>query len=265
MNIHSFAKKKANGERFSVVTCYDYSSALIVADSNIDCILVGDSLAMTVYGHSSTLKADIPMMAAHVGAVARGLEKAKSDVFIIADMPFQTYRKDLVDSVSNAAALMQAGAHAVKIEGARGNLETVRHFVDGGIPVNGHIGLTPQFINQLGGFRVQGKTREKYQEILDDAKRLEDAGCFSLTLEGIPAALGAEITKSVAIPTIGIGAGVDCDAQVLVWQDLLGINKEFKPKFVRTFADNYTSAKDALNQYHSAVLDGSFPNLEESY
>lgn len=265
MNIHDFAKKKLGHEKISCVTCYDYSSALIVAASDIDCVLVGDSLAMTIYGHTSTINADIPMMAAHVDAVARGLAKGQSTKFLVGDLPFQSYRKGIGAAVDAATALLQAGAHAIKLEGVDGNLEIIKHLTDGGIPVMGHVGLTPQFVNTMGGFKVQGKTAQKSMKILDDAKRLEDAGAFSLVIEGVPAQLGKEISLALQIATIGIGAGKDCDGQVLVWQDLLGINNQFKPRFVRTYANGFDDCKAALNQYHNDVLANNFPGLEESY
>ncbi len=263
MNILDFKKRKQANDKISFITCYDYSSAQIVAASNIDCILVGDSLAMTIYGYPTTLNASVPMMAGHIGAVARGLKDSKK--FIVGDMPFSSYRKGIKDAVEAASELMIAGAHAVKLEGAIGNLEIIKHLVDGGIPVMGHLGLTPQFINQLGGYRIQGKSQAQYDNIINDAKALEDAGCFSLVLECVPAALGKAVTEAIEIPTIGIGAGKDCDGQVLVWQDALGINKEFKPRFVRVYDNGFEHSLNALNQYVSDTKDGSFPNNEESY
>lgn len=265
MNIHDFAKKKLDGTKISCVTCYDYSSALIVAESDIDCVLVGDSLAMTIYGYDSTLPADIPMMSAHIAAVARGFKAKSSQKFIIGDMPFTTYRRGLDNAVDAAGALLKAGAHAVKLEGADGNLEIVKHFVEGGIPVMGHIGLTPQFVNTMGGFKVQGRNDEKAQKILEDALRLEAAGCFSLVIEGVPAALGEKISKELKIPTIGIGAGKGCDGQVLVWQDFLGLNNGHKARFVREFAHQFDETKTVLNKVHAAILNAEYPNDAESY
>ena len=265
MNILDFEKKKIAGEKISCVTCYDYSSALIVGASDIDCVLVGDSLAMTIYGHSSTIAADIPMMVPHIAAVARGLYGAKSAKFIIGDMPFQSYRRGIDAAVDAASALMRAGAMAIKLEGADGNLEIIEHLVGGGIPVMGHVGLTPQFVNTMGGFKVQGKEAEKSRKILDDAKRLEAAGCFALIIEGVPSELGKQISSTVSFPTIGIGAGVDCDGQVLVWQDFLGINQAFKPKFVRHYANQHNDTLSVLNQVHSDIVGSQYPSLDESY
>lgn len=265
MNILDFKKKKIAGERISCVTCYDYSSALIVGASDIDCVLVGDSLAMTIYGHTSTVAATIPMMVPHIAAVARGLAASNSKKFIIGDMPFQSYRRGIKAAVDAASDLMRAGAMAIKLEGADGNLEIVKHLVDGGIPVMGHVGLTPQFVNTMGGFRVQGKDEQKSNKILDDAKRLENAGCFSMIIEGVPQGLGKAISEAVSIPTIGIGAGPDCDGQVLVWQDFLGINQAFKPKFVRHYANQFDDTLAALNKVHSDITAAQYPSLEESY
>lgn len=253
---------KKGKEKISMVTCYDYTSALLVADTSVDCVLVGDSLANTMHGHPTTLPATIPMMALHTQAVARGLAGKK---FLVGDLPFLSYRQDLRSNVRAAGRLMTAGAQALKLEGARGNLDLIRHLVDSGIPIMGHLGLTPQSVNQLGGFKVQGKNTEAYDRILKDAHDLETAGCFSLVLECVPEKLGEQVTRELKIPTIGIGAGAGTDGQVLVWQDLLGMNTGFRPKFVRTFAEIGGAIKDALNDYDAQVKNGSFPSAKESY
>jgi 3-methyl-2-oxobutanoate hydroxymethyltransferase len=261
MIIHDFARRKREGVPISMVTCYDAWSAALIASTDIDCILVGDSLAMVVYGHDTTLPADIDTMAAHTAAVRRGAPGA----FVIGDMPFLSYRRGLGSAVDNAGKLMRAGAQAVKLEGAAGNIELVRHLVDSGVPVMGHLGLTPQSVHRLGGFRVQAKTAEAAAVLVEEAQELERAGCFALVLEAVPAAVAAEVTARLTIPTIGIGAGRHVDGQVLVLQDLLGVTTAFRPKFVRTWLDGSTLIRGALQAYHRDVTEGRFPNGEESY
>jgi 3-methyl-2-oxobutanoate hydroxymethyltransferase len=261
MNVQDFIMRKRRGERISMVTCYDAWSARLIADTAIDCVLVGDSLAMVVYGHDTTLPADSAMMAAHTAAVRRGAPEA----FIIGDMPFLSYRGGIESAVENAGLLMQAGANAVKLEGAAGNVETVRYLVESGIPVMGHLGLTPQSVHQLGGFRVQGRGDEAAARLRAEALQLQEAGCFSIVLEAMPAAVANDVSEALAIPTIGIGAGPGTDGQVLVLHDLLGFNTEFRPKFVRTWMDGAGQVRAALDGFHEAVLDGSFPAEAECY
>jgi len=261
MKIHDFALKKQKGQKISMLTCYDYSFARILSDSEVDVLLVGDSLAMVMHGHTTTLNATVNLMALHTAAVARGA----ANKFIVGDLPFLSFRKDLGSNMTAIGKIMQAGANAVKLEGAKGNLDLVRHAVDSGVPVMGHLGLTPQSVNQLGGFKVQGKDKKDHDEILKDALALEKAGCFSLVLECVPANLATEISKALTIPTIGIGAGVGCDGQVLVLQDMLGMNKEFHPKFLRTYFKGFEDLKNAFNQYHRDVVTEKFPSKEESY
>ncbi|MEQ1878007.1 MAG: 3-methyl-2-oxobutanoate hydroxymethyltransferase [Bdellovibrionia bacterium] len=261
MNILDFKKKKSLGEKITVVTCYDYWSARIIADSTIDCILVGDSLAMVMHGHSTTLPATVDIMALHTQAVARGAPKK----FIVGDMPFLSFRKGLTENMDAILKIMQAGASAVKLEGADGNEELIRHVVDSGVPVMGHIGLTPQSVFQLGGYRVQGRDEKGRAWLLDQARRLEKAGCFSIVLECVPDTLAAEITRELSIPTIGIGAGKETSGQVLVLHDLLGLFKDLKPKFVRTFLDGHELILGALEDYAKSVKDSSFPSAEETY
>lgn len=261
MNILEFQNKKTSGQKISMITCYDHWSAQIINESEIDTILVGDSLAMVMHGHPSTLQADMDMMVLHTSAVAKGAPKK----FIVGDLPFMSYRKDLATNAENAARLMKAGAHALKLEGATGNLETIRHLVDSGIPIMGHLGLTPQSVNVLGGFKVQGKEAKEQDFIFESALALEKAGCFSVVLECVPAVLASKITRSLKIPTIGIGAGVECDGQVLVLQDMLGMNNKFSPKFLKKYLNGFELLQSALNTYHREVVGQEFPTQKESY
>lgn len=256
-----FKRLKSENHKISMVTCYDHWSAKIINQTNIDCVLVGDSLAMVMHGHTSTLPATNDLMALHVAAVAKGAPNK----FIIGDLPFMAYRKDLNASVESVEKVMRAGAHAVKLEGAKGNLELVKHLVESGVPVMGHLGLTPQSINQLGGFKVQGRTEQAYAELIEDSLNLEKAGAFAVVLECVPAALAEVISGRLKIPTIGIGAGVGTDGQVLVLQDMLGFNPDFKPKFLRQYLDGFSLVQQALNDYHQDVQSKQFPTEKESY
>jgi len=261
MNVLDFSKKKSAGVPITMVTCYDSWSAALIAGTSIDCVLVGDSLAMVIHGHDTTLPADIRTMAAHTAAVRRG----GKELFIISDMPFLSFRKGVSRAVRAAGKLMRAGANAIKLEGAAGNLEVIRHLVEGGIPVMGHLGLTPQSVHHLGGFRVQGRGEEAARKLAAEARNLEQAGCFAVVLEAVPAPLAREITASLEIPTIGIGAGPACDGQVLVLQDLLGLTTAFRPKFLRTWLDGATLVRRALDAYHEDVVSRAYPGQEESY
>src|SRR6266567_1877308 len=235
MNVPGFQEMKDAGCKISMVTCYDYSSARAVAESSVDCILVGDSVAMTMHGYPTTLSATTAMMALHTAAVAKGAP-AK---FIVADLPFLSHRKGLKDAMDAVQELMTAGAHAVKLEGVRGHAEIVRHIVDSGVPVMGHLGLTPQSVNLLGGMRVQARTDSEADLLASQARELEEAGCFSLVLECVPSEAARKVTDILKIPTIGIGAGPSVNGQVLVYQDLLGLNPGFKPRFLRTYANAF--------------------------
>ncbi|MCB1647017.1 MAG: 3-methyl-2-oxobutanoate hydroxymethyltransferase [Pseudomonadales bacterium] len=261
MKIQDFAKKKQNREKISMVTCYDHWTAQILSETEVDCLLVGDSLAVVMHGFDSTVHATTEMMELHTAAVARGA----GDKFIVADMPFLSCSKGLPYAMETVHRLMAAGAHAVKIEGDTHQLEVIRHIVDAGVPVMGHLGLTPQSIHNLGGHKVQGKDEARAAQIIDSARKLEAAGCFSLVLECVPTKLGGCVSAAVGIPTIGIGAGPNTDGQVLVLQDLLGVNPNFKPKFLRHYAAGYNVVGDAVNHYHSDVVTGEFPALVESY
>lgn len=261
MNIFDFISMKQRQEKITMVTCYDYTSARILSETSVDCLLVGDSVAMTMHGHKDTLSATIEMISFHTSAVHRGA----GGKFIIADMPFLSYRKSLSENVSAAQILMQAGANAIKLENAAGNLDLIRHLTESGIPVMGHLGLTMQLMHTLGGLKVQGKTEEAAERMKQDALHLQEAGCFALVLECIPQRLAKEISASLYIPTIGIGAGADTDGQVLVFQDLLGLNLDFKPKFVKTFIDGHLQVKNGMEEYVNAVKTGGFPSDEHCY
>jgi 3-methyl-2-oxobutanoate hydroxymethyltransferase len=261
INILDFAKRKRCGQKISMVTCYDFWSARILNTSDVDTLLVGDSLAMVMHGYESTLHATVDMMTSHIAAVRRGAPEK----FIVGDMPFLSVRKGLQPAMDAVMQLMQAGSDCVKIEGAQGQLEIMAHIVQSGVPVMGHLGLTPQSVAAFGGHKVQGRNEDDALRMIDTAKQLQEAGCFALVLECVPSRLGEEITRALAIPTIGIGAGDGTDGQVLVLQDLLGMNAEFKPKFLRHYADGFATLQGAVNQYHADVASAAFPGVEERY
>lgn len=259
--ILDFQKKKINKQKITMVTGYDFTFAKIIQKTNVDCILVGDSLAQVMHGHSTTLKATAQLMALHTAAVVRGLPNK----FVIADMPFLSTRKGLKHMMDCVELVMKAGAHSIKIEGADGHLSFIPHIVQSGVPVMGHLGLTPQSIHQLGGPKIQGRKLEQATKILNDALALENAGCFAVVLECIPSALAAEITAALKIPTIGIGAGVDTDGQVLVLQDMLGMNPDFHPKFLKKYLNGSELITKAINTYVTDVETKNFPTLEHAY
>jgi len=261
MKIFDFQRMKQQGEKISIVTCYDHWSAKIIATTAIDCILVGDSAAMIMHGHPTTIPATTEMMVMHTQAVARGA----GTKFIITDMPFLAHRKGLVAAMDAVQQLVQAGAHAVKIEGADGNLELIQHIVTSGIPVMGHLGMTAQAIHQLGGFKVQGKQAAAAETLVTQAHALQQAGCFALVLECVPPQLAKMISEQLQIPVIGIGAGLAVDGQVLVLQDLLGMNPDFKPKFLKQYMDGFTAVQSALNAFNQEVKQQLFPTPEHSY
>src|SRR6185312_1613292 len=223
----SFVRAKSETRRLSMATCYDFTFARLLAKSVIDGILVGDSAAMVMHGHASTIPASIEMMKAHTEAVARGAPGK----FIVADMPFLSFRKGTAAALESASILMVAGAHAVKLEGVDGHEDVIQRLVGSGIPVMGHLGLQPQSIHSTGGFRIQGRSEESARQIARQAVTLQELGAFAVVLECVSAELARDITPSLRIPTIGIGAGAGCDGQILVLQDLLGLNPEFRPKF----------------------------------
>ncbi|API87197.1 3-methyl-2-oxobutanoate hydroxymethyltransferase [Francisella uliginis] len=260
-SILDFEKAKIKQQKISMITCYDYSFANIINNTDIDCILVGDSGGMVLLGKENTTHTTLSDMQFMTKAVAQG---AKNKL-IIADLPFISYRQSLEITIQSVATLIHSGAQAVKLEGAAGNLDTIRYIVDSGVPVMGHIGLTPQFINGLGGFKVQGKTEVAAIKLLNEAKQLEEAGCFSIVLECIPAKVAKKITQALNIPTIGIGAGSDTDGQVIVLQDMLGMNNDFQPKFVKKYMDASQAFNKAINSYVEETKAGIFPSKEHTY
>jgi 3-methyl-2-oxobutanoate hydroxymethyltransferase len=260
-NVNTFKKRKLSKRKISMVTCYDAWSAKILNDTDIDCLLVGDSLAVVMHGFDSTVHATIEMMEMHVAAVSRGAP----DKFIIADMPFLSCSRGMEFAMDSVQRLMQAGAHAVKIEGADHQLAIVQQIVEAGVPVMGHLGLTPQSIHNLGGHKVQGKDEAAGVKIIDAAKSLQRAGCFSVVLECVPNKLGDCVSRAIDIPTIGIGAGPHTDGQVLVLQDLLGADPDFKPKFLRRYANVNSLINDSVQQFHNDVSEREFPALQETY
>jgi 3-methyl-2-oxobutanoate hydroxymethyltransferase len=257
--ILDFARWRQAARPIVMVTAYDALMARIVAASDVDAILVGDSVAMVVHGLPSTVDATLEMMCLHTAAVRRGAP----DRVIIADMPFGSFRRGRHFAAEAAGALLQAGATAVKLEGIGGHEEVITHLVGGGIPVMGHLGLTPQSVNQLGGYRVQGRTPDAAARLEHDARQLEELGAFALVLECIPAELARRVTAALAVPTIGIGAGDGTSGQVLVLTDLLGLDAAFRPKFARRYADGHATALDALNAYARDVQAARFPAAEE--
>jgi len=261
MSVQDFLRAKTEGRRLSMITCYDYTFARLLAKSPVDGILVGDSAAMVMHGHPTTLSIGIDAMRWHTEAVARGA----AGKFVVADMPFLSFRKGIAAALDTAHALMTAGAHAVKLEGVDGHEDVVERLVQSGIPVMGHLGMQPQSVHAYGGFRVQGRSGCSAREIARQAAALETLGTFCVVLECIPAQLAEEITSSLRIPTIGIGAGAGCDGQILVLQDLLGLNVDFEPKFARRFMNGSCAVLEAVARYDDAVKHGAFPALEESY
>ena len=261
MNILKLPERKRRLDKLVMVTCYDYTSARIVEQSDVDMILVGDSAAMVMHGHPTTLPIGVDMMAWHVAAVRRGAPRK----FIVGDLPFLSYRRSISETMDAVGKLMQAGAEAIKLEGIGGNEATIRHIVQSGVPVMGHIGLTPQAVNQLGGFHVQGGSAAERQRLKDEALTCQAAGCFALVLECVPETLAAEITAALTIPTIGIGAGAQTDGQVLVMHDMLGINTEFKPRFLRQYLNIQEQTTAAVQQYIADIKNNNFPNKNEQY
>ncbi len=259
--ILDLARMKADGSRIVMITAYDALFARILDEAGVDVLLVGDSLGQVVLGHPDTLNVTMDDMVRHTGAAARGRKRA----FLVADMPFLSYQAGQADAVRNAGRLLQAGAEGVKLEGGRNAAATIRAIANADIPVMGHVGLTPQSVHRMGGYRVQGKTELQRERLLDDAAAVQEAGAFAVVLEGMPAPLAEEITKSLSIPTIGIGAGPHCDGQVLVMQDLLGLIDEFRPKFVRRFGELRRPVAEAVEAYAAAVREGTFPGKEHSF
>lgn len=254
-------KVQRGGIPLVMVTAYDAPAARAADAAGVDLILVGDSLAMLVLGYDDTLQVTVDDMVHHTAAVAR----AKPHPLVVADLPWLSYHLSTEDTVVNAARLIRAGAGAVKLEGGLKRIPMVEALVDAEIPVMGHLGLTPQSMHAMGGFKVQGRSSDAAMALVSDAKALVHAGCFSIVLEGVPAEVGAMVTAAVDVPTIGIGAGPDCDGQVLVYHDVLGLEDRMKPKFVRRYADLKTATVDALGAYAADVRSGAFPGPDESY
>ena len=260
-SIHQLQVYKNEGKKITMVTCYDYWSAKILSQTPVDCLLVGDSVSMVAHGFDSTIHATVDMMAMHTAAVHR----AHTQKLIVSDLPFLSHRKGRIELMKSIDTLMKAGAGAIKIETAPGQESEAGYIVDSGVPVMGHVGLTPQFVHQFGGYKVQGKTNEAKEKILKQSIDLEKVGCSALVLECVPNDLAQLITKTLSIPTIGIGAGLKVDGQVLVLQDLLGFNSDFKPRFVREFAHGQEWMNDALKEFTSSVENQSFPSTTESF
>ncbi|MDH4223826.1 MAG: 3-methyl-2-oxobutanoate hydroxymethyltransferase [candidate division Zixibacteria bacterium] len=262
VTVRTFRKMKEKGEKIAVLTAYDYFTARSLDEMGIDSILVGDSANMVFYGAKTTLSITLEQMLYHTQAVSKAVKRA----LVIGDMPFLSYQTSISKAILNAGRfLKEGGADGVKIEGGKEMIETISRLIEVGIPVMGHIGMTPQSIGKLGGYSVQGKEEKKAQYLLESAKILEEAGCFSIVLECIPKELAKKITSSLKIPTIGIGAGPDCDGQVLVVNDILGLYEEFKPKFVRRYAELGKEIKKACKNYIEDVKEKKYPAEEESY
>lgn len=253
---------KNRGEKISMLTAYDYTMANIIDRAGIDVILVGDSASNVMAGHETTVPMTLDQMVYHASCVVRGVDQA----LVIADLPFMSYQVTAKEALISAGRMMkEAGVHGVKLEGGSAIVDTVKRIVDAGIPVMGHLGLTPQSIYKFGTYKVRAKEEAEAEELVRDAKKLEESGVFSIVLEKIPAVLASKVTGSVSVPTIGIGAGSECDGQVLVLHDMLGLNKEFKPRFLRRYADFHTTMTNAVQQYIQDVKNVDFPNENEKY
>ncbi len=262
ITINQIREMKQKGKKITMLTAYDYSTARIVDEVGIPLILVGDSLGMVVLGYESTIPVTMDEMLHHTKAVVRGTKQA----MVIGDMPFMTYHLTVEQALKNAARFIQeAGAQAIKLEGGVTVAEKVRRMVECGIPVQGHIGMTPQSILQFGGFKAQGKTPDTAIKLLEDAKALEEAGAFSIVLETVPAPLAALVTQKISIPTIGIGAGIGCDGQVQVINDILGSFADFVPKHAKQYAKLTDIIRNAVTEYHNEVKAGSFPTDKQSF
>ncbi len=260
-NVNSIKALKGK-EKIPCLTAYDYTTARIIDQSGMPLILVGDSLGMTMLGYSTTLPVTMEQMLNYSAAVVRGVK----DALVVVDMPFLTYQVSVEEAIRNAGTFIkESGVDAVKIEGGEFRVPTIRALVENGIPVMGHIGLTPQSINAMGGYKVQGRKNHEADRLIQDACMLAEAGVFAIVLECMPASLGAEITKAVNVPTIGIGAGADCDGQILVTHDMLGLYSELTPKFVKRYAHLEEEMRSAFSQYKNEVINSEFPGDEHSF
>ncbi len=266
VTIHELRRMKRSGERIAVVTAYDATAARLVADAGVDAVLVGDSLGMVVQGHDSTLPVTLDQMAYHCAAVRRGLSRGDGRAHLVCDLPFGSYQASADEAVKASVKLVaESGAEAVKLEGGAEFGEVIRRIVRAGIPVMGHIGLTPQSVHRMGGYVVQGKDADRAQQLVRDAQALEAAGCYAIVLECVPAELARVVTAQLGIPTIGIGAGPHCDGQVLVLNDLLGLDEAFTPKFVKRFAELGQAVRGAVSAYAAEVRSGAFPADAHSF
>ncbi|QCX53240.1 3-methyl-2-oxobutanoate hydroxymethyltransferase [Elizabethkingia sp. JS20170427COW] len=271
MSVHSEIKRvttetlrkmKFDKEKITMLTAYDYTVAKLVDAGGVDAILVGDSASNVMAGHETTLPITLDQMIYHAQSVVRGVSRA----LVVVDLPFGTYQSDPQMALHSAVRIMkESGAHAIKIEGGKEIEDSIKNLINAGIPVCGHLGLTPQSIYQFGTYKVRAKEEEEAQKLIADAQLLEKLGCFAVVLEKIPAALAKKVTDSISIPTIGIGAGSDCDGQVLVFHDMVGMNKGFSPKFLRRYLDLYEQITGAVSQYVRDVKTSDFPNQNESY
>lgn len=262
MTTAKLRQMKQNGEKIAMLTSYDYTLARLVDEAGIDMLLVGDSGSNVVCGTQYTL----PITVDEMIFLTKGVVRAAQHALVVCDMPFGSYQISEEDALRNAVKMMkESGCDALKLEGGEEILPVIKHMIQAGIPVMGHLGLTPQSVNQFGGYGLRAKEQAEAEKLLHDAKLLDQAGCFSIVLEKIPAALAQEVTKAVSCPVIGIGAGNGCDGQVLVLHDMLGLNQGFKPKFLRHFAQLGETVKNAVGEYITAVKDSTFPNSEESY
>jgi 3-methyl-2-oxobutanoate hydroxymethyltransferase len=259
---HRFIEMKQRGEKISMLTSYDFTTAGIVDGAGVDGILIGDSASNVMVGNITTLPMTVDQMIYHARAVVNGVKRA----LVVCDMPFGSYQVDRKEGVKNAIRIMkESGCDALKLEGGEEIIDTVKGILDAGIPVMGHLGLTPQSINKFGTYAVRAKEEAEAEKLLADARLLSKAGCFSVVLEKVPAVLAAEVSKAIAVPTIGIGAGAGTDGQILVVSDMLGMTKGFNPRFLRRYADLNTVMTDAIGQYVADVKDGAFPTANESY
>lgn len=260
--VATLKKKKLAGEKVTMLTAYDYSTAKLMDNAGIEMLLVGDSLGNVILGYENTLSVTMEDMIHHTSAVARGAENA----MVVADMPFMSYQTSVYDAVVNAGRLIKEGhAHAVKLEGGKSVCPQIRAITEASIPVVAHIGLTPQSVNAFGGFKVQGKDAENAERLIEEAKAVQEAGAFAVVMECVPAKLAEYITSQISITTIGIGAGAGCDGQVLVYQDMLGMFPDYKPKFVKKFADVGSIMTQAFSDYIKEVKDGTFPAEEHTF
>lgn len=271
MSVHSEIKKvttetlrkmKFDGEKITMLTAYDFTTAKMVDAGGIDAILVGDSAANVMAGYETTLPITLDQMIYHAQCVTRGVERA----LVVVDLPFGTYQSNSEKALESAVRIMkESEAHAIKLEGGSEVKKSIEKIVNAGIPVMGHLGLTPQSIYQFGTYKVRAKEEEEAEKLISDARLLEELGCFALVLEKIPAKLAKQVSESISIPTIGIGAGAECDGQVLVYHDMVGMNKDFSPKFLRRYLDLYSEITGAVSQYVKDVKNRDFPNQNESY